>query len=198
MDDYDYMRAAWESRHNARCVKKLGTYLVTSDGSMCVPGYNGVSEEVILCVDRYGKCPRENSKSGEDLYLCPSIHAEMEPILYFASAGIPTDNATLYCSFGVPCKDCMKTIIDSGIKTLVVTRMTFYDELSKQLLKDFQNSGGYFKVLDVVYCPDCYSLNVPEDKSEHDGTVDDGDKRCICNDCGNCFDVPIYKLYVGE
>ncbi len=197
MNDYDYMREAWRSRGKARCLsRQLGTCIVTTSGTIII-GYNGTPVDVPTCEERYGKCPRENSKSGEDLHLCPAIHAEVKPILTASRKMIGVEGGTLYCSFGIPCKDCMKSIMGAGISTIVVTRMTYYDELSKQLLKDFENSGGHFKVLDVAYCPDCNSLNVSEDKSEHDGNVEDGDVRRNCDDCGNYFDICEKRVYVG-
>ena len=67
------------------------------------------------------KCPRENSESGMDMDKCPAIHAEVYPIIRAAKLGSkpPTDGATLFINCGLPCKDCMKEIINAGIVRIV-------------------------------------------------------------------------------
>jgi dCMP deaminase len=184
------MKGAWKARENARCVKMLGTCLRTKDGDIFF-GYNGPPLGVGDCLDKHGGCPRENYDSGTHLEKCQAIHAEMRAILYCASTGIAVRGATLYCSFGIPCKDCMKEIIEVGIARLVVTRMTFYDELSKELLEDFKRIGGIVEVLDVIQCPTCYSLNV-------DGIgYQEFDTYVKCRDCGSNFIVET-GVYVGD
>jgi deoxycytidylate deaminase len=49
--------------------------------------------------------------------------------------GIKTKGASLYMSCGIPCKDCLKAIINSGVKEIVVTKITFYDMTSKFILE---------------------------------------------------------------
>ena len=46
------------------------------------------------------------------------IHAEMNAILYAAKIGISTDNCVLYVTHE-PCDQCLKNIIQSGIKRVV-------------------------------------------------------------------------------
>ena len=201
MNDYDYMKIAWATRINAKCVKKLGTCLVTFDGDT-IPGKNGTPQYVTECVVRYGRCPRENSLSGRDLHLCPSVHAEVEPIIECAKLGISTHGSTLYCSFGVPCKDCMKVIIQSDIERLVLTRMTFYDELSKQLLEDFKVIGE-LKILNVVQCPKCFSLNARKIKPHEKiyvavGVEIDREKLLSCTDCNLTYTPVEDAVYVGD
>ena len=42
----------------------------------------------------------------------------MNALMFAAKTGIPTDGATLYCTH-IPCHNCLKHIIQSGIKRVV-------------------------------------------------------------------------------
>jgi deoxycytidylate deaminase len=190
--DYDYMRIAWKNRLQATCVKKLGTILVSENKEYESDGYNGPPYIIGPCIEKYGKCPREGMKSGTNLHLCPAIHAEIKPILDFTVHGKSTTGSTLYCSFGVPCKDCMKTIIEAEIGRLVLVRQTFYDELSKQLLKDYQDSGGIVDILNVIQCPKCYSLNAEGFSTTKDGSV------VRCSNCKSIYIKRDSEIHVGE
>ena len=192
-EDFDIMRKAWAARMHARCVKQLGTCLRTMDGRS-FHGFNGPALNVDDCNKKHAMCPREGCSSGQELHKCQAVHAEMRGILYCAKFGIRVDGATLYCSFGIPCKDCMKEIIAVGISRLVVTRMTFYDELSKELLEDFKRIGGIVDVLNVVQCPSCHSLNADGDKDEE---FEEFDSVVKCRDCGTKFVIGT-ETYVGD
>lgn len=45
-------------------------------------------------------------------------HAERNAIYNAARVGIPLDNSTIYLTSGLPCADCARAIINSGIKTV--------------------------------------------------------------------------------
>lgn len=83
------------------------------------------------------KCPRQlmGYGSGEGLHLCPAVHAEENAILNAAREGLSLIGTTMYMSCGIPCKDCLKKIINVGIVEVVVTSMERYDLLSGYLLK---------------------------------------------------------------
>lgn len=46
-------------------------------------------------------------------------HAERNAIYNSARVGIPTDGCTLYCTWGPPCADCARGIIQAGIREVV-------------------------------------------------------------------------------
>ena len=68
-------------------------------------------------------CPRKrmNFKSGEGLEYCPASHAEANALIFAARNGVSIEGATLYCNFReVPCRECAKLIITSGISKVVL------------------------------------------------------------------------------
>lgn len=81
-------------------------------------------------------CPRQilGYKSGQGLHLCPASHAEENAIVNAARTGVSTLGTTMFMSCGVPCKDCMKKIINAGIVEIVCGSLELYDSLSKYLL----------------------------------------------------------------
>ena len=87
-----------------------------------------------------GMCPRYvpemGFKSGEGLEWCVAGHAERNAIINAARFGIKTKGTIIYMDCGVPCTPCLVEIINAGIKEIVVTKMTFYDNSSEYLLKE--------------------------------------------------------------
>lgn len=61
------------------------------------------------------KCPRKivGAESGQRLELCSCEHGEKNAII---NAGKSVYGAWMFCWCGVPCWDCVKLIINSGIK----------------------------------------------------------------------------------
>ena len=86
-----------------------------------------------------GGCPRKvlGYPSGKGLHLCAAAHSEINALLTAARHGIGTKDGTLYCYCGVPCKDCMKEIINAGIRRIVcLEREWDYDPYSRKLLEE--------------------------------------------------------------
>ena len=142
-----------------RCMsRKIGAILVR-DKSILATGYNGPSRGVPHCNERYiidnenpeyhDICPRQvlEFKSGEGLEYCIASHAEANTIINAAFTGVKTKGTTMYMTCGIPCKDCLKTIINAGIKEIVVTKLEYYDLLSSFLLI---NSSLEVRVFDFI------------------------------------------------
>ena len=99
------------------CLKrKLGAILV-KDNHIISTGYNGPSTGIKHCT----KCLRENIPSGEghSLVECPACHAEMNAIIFAAIHGTSIQGSTLYIS-AAPCFDCVKYIINAGIRKIII------------------------------------------------------------------------------
>lgn len=64
-------------------------------------------------------CPRKliGAKSGQRLELCSCAHAETNAI---TNAGQDLTGCLMFCWCGVPCFECTKLIINSGIKKIYV------------------------------------------------------------------------------
>ncbi len=85
-----------------------------------------------------GKCPRLSMgyKSGEGLEWCVAIHGEVNVLINAARFGIKTKGCKLYMNCGIPCKNCLGSIINAGIEEIIVTKLTYYDISSEYLLKN--------------------------------------------------------------
>lgn len=154
-DEYFYNVCRQVAR-NSKCLsRRIGAVLV-NDKSIVSTGYNGPPRGVPRCdlrwrldpafMNKYtdkigdqdviGKCPRHiiGFKSGEGLDVCPAGHAERNALINAARHGIATKNTTLYMTCGIPCGPCMIEIINAGVREIVVTSLSFYDETSLYLL----------------------------------------------------------------
>lgn len=88
---------------------KVGAVIV-KDNHIISTGYNGFPIGVNDFSDRY------NNREIKYKFV---VHAEHNSILAAARFGISTLGSTLYTS-GLPCNNCMKSIIQSGISEVVI------------------------------------------------------------------------------
>ena len=65
-------------------------------------------------------CPRKiiDNIPGTLLELCIAAHAEQNAITNAAREGVNIKGADLYCYCPLPCRECAKSIINAGIKTV--------------------------------------------------------------------------------
>ena len=139
--DIHFMKEAKLWMERSKCLsRQIGAVLVQGK-HVIATGYNGppsgvphcdrrddtgryVEKGIILTTsggEHVNTCPRQRMgfKSGEGMEHCVAIHAEINPIMQAAKMGIATDGATLYAYCGTPCINCMKEIIQAGIKRIV-------------------------------------------------------------------------------
>jgi len=149
------------SRWSSCLSRQIGAIIVR-DNTIVSTGYNGPPRGVTHCSNRIkndpflhklfreagfipvisgipdtGHCPRTalGYKSGEGLHLCTATHAEQNAIVNAARLGISTNGTEIYMNCGIPCKECLKAIINAGIHTVVCENTTdWYDEMSKFLV----------------------------------------------------------------
>tara|TARA_R110000868_G_scaffold310843_1_gene572018 strand:+ start:10 stop:459 length:450 start_codon:yes stop_codon:yes gene_type:complete len=88
---------------------QVGAILVGPDGEVRLTGYNGPPKGVI---DR----PERRDRPAKYLYVS---HAEQNLIAFAARVGIPTKGCDIYVTHH-PCSNCAKTLIQAGIKTIVI------------------------------------------------------------------------------
>ena len=134
--DLQFMRAARYVAMRSKCgSRQIGSVLV-QDGSVVSEGYNGAPRGISLC--QYGECVRKGMgcQSGERLDLCPAVHSEQNALLQAARNGITTRGATMYTYCCRPCKACMGSIINAGVKRLVHLDEECYDEMSGMMLEE--------------------------------------------------------------
>lgn len=157
-DEYFY-KIALSVAENTKCMsRKVGAVLV-KDKFIVSTGFNGPPMKAIHCNVRYQSilkgqkiCPRKKLgfQSGEGLHLCPAAHAERNAIAIAARLGHPTDGCILYLTCGVACVECAKTIINAGIKEVVLTSFEAYEKegITGQMLLD--EAGVKVRVYDFL------------------------------------------------
>lgn len=92
--------------------KKVGSCLVRENRVLSI-GFNGLPTGVKLTPERLANTP---------IKLQFFEHAERNALYTAARNGINISGATLYCNF-FPCTDCTRGIIQSGITTVVASKM---------------------------------------------------------------------------
>lgn len=115
-----YMSIATLASLRSTCLSRQVGCLIVKDDHPISFGYNGPARGVAHC-DTKGGCIRRSQvdyKSGSYLELCPASHAEQNAIAFAAKHGISVDGAIMYVNT-FPCKDCMNSIINSGIRKIV-------------------------------------------------------------------------------
>ena len=116
-DDY-FMSIARVVASRSNCVKRKVAAVVTVDRRIISTGYNGTPRGTRNCNE--GGCPRCNSlaEGGTRLDECLCSHAEENAITQAAYHGVSLKGATIYSTF-LPCLQCTKMIINSGIVEVV-------------------------------------------------------------------------------
>ena len=132
-------------RNIAQQVKLKSKDINTQIGAVVVGEYN----EIVST--GYNSFPRgiddsilERQERPEKYYWFE--HAERNALYNAALIGVSTKNCTMYLTCGIPCSDCARGIINSGIKKIVcekidTTKGTQWVEHSKRSLMMFQESG---------------------------------------------------------
>ena len=138
-----YLDIADTVLHRSTCIRRQYGAIIVRNDEIISTGYNGAPRGRINCSD-LGYCRREALQvpSGERYELCRSVHAEANAIISASRRDML--GGTLYLvgreaksgdlTDAVPCSMCKRTIINSGIKDVVM-----------------RNADGSFIVVDVEY-----------------------------------------------
>ncbi len=104
-----FMRAVYDWATQSKDPRtKIGAVIVSGDVPIS-SGFNNFPRKVKDLKSRY--------EDRETKYKF-IVHAEHNAILNAARLGHKTEGATLYTQ-GIPCKECMKAIINAGIKKVI-------------------------------------------------------------------------------
>lgn len=113
-----YMMMAFVAATRANCLNRaVGAVLVSPDnGSIVATGYNGVPKGLPHCQT----CRRreEGFGPGEGLHRSRAEHAERSVIEQAAKYGRKVKDTILYVT-DLPCSECTKAIINSGIRKVI-------------------------------------------------------------------------------
>jgi len=129
---------------------------IVRDNRIIAGGYNGSVSGDVHCID--GAC---YVLSG---HCVRTIHAEMNAILQCAKFGIATDSAEIYVTH-FPCLNCLKMILQAGIKKIYYLADYNNDEYGLNLVEKLgieiekvELSKKYFKKLNFGNENGCISL----------------------------------------
>lgn len=115
-----YMAIAELASVRSTCLsRRVGAVIVKDDNPISF-GFNGPARGMEHC-EEVGGCKRRampDYKSGAYLDLCPAAHAEQNAVAFAARHGISCVGATVFVNT-FPCKDCMNSLINAGIKKIV-------------------------------------------------------------------------------
>jgi dCMP deaminase len=115
--DQYFMEIAEVVSKRSTCIKKHVGAVLVKDSHIISTGYNGAPSGFKHCTSE--TCVRRDLKSGEKPELCKGVHAEINCVVQAAIHGTSiSGNTTLY-STHFPCMDCLKLIINAGIKRVV-------------------------------------------------------------------------------
>lgn len=117
---------------------KIGAVIVGSDNQIVSTGYNSF--------------PRGIDDNNPERQLRPEKyywfeHAERNAIFNAALTGVSTKGCTMYLTCGIPCSDCTRGIISSGIKKIVCERSPteaftgIWEEHTKRSIVMLQEAG---------------------------------------------------------
>ena len=116
----------------------IGEVIVGKDNEIVSTGYNsfprGINDNI-----------EERQERPEKYYWIE--HAERNAIYNAARIGVSLRESTMYLTCGIPCSDCAKGIISSGIKRIhckikdTTRNREYWDEHAKRSLQMFKESG---------------------------------------------------------
>jgi dCMP deaminase len=120
---------------------QIGAVIVGEDGEIVSTGYNSFPRGLDDGVDLRQERP-------EKYYWFE--HAERNAIYNAARIGVSTKGTTMYLSCGLPCADCARGIINSGIKRIFCERV---DVTKGDMWKESQErSWDMFRETGVDVC----------------------------------------------
>ncbi|MCK9351474.1 MAG: cytidine/deoxycytidylate deaminase family protein [Candidatus Paceibacterota bacterium] len=110
--------------------------VITRDKRILATGYSGAPKGLPHCDDAGHEMHTVIHADGTQSEHCiRTTHAEQNAIAVAARFGISLDGGTLYCHM-TPCYTCAKTIINAGIKNIVVLKDYHAGKRSKEIFKE--------------------------------------------------------------
>jgi dCMP deaminase len=116
---------------------QIGAVVVGSDNQIVSTGYNSFPRGIDDSVD-------ERQERPEKYYWFE--HAERNSLYNAALIGVSTKGCTMYLTCGIPCSDCARGIINSGVSKIVCERVggavgNLWDEHAKRSIEMFNEAG---------------------------------------------------------
>lgn len=124
--------------------RKVGAVIVGEANEILATGYNGLPRGIS------GEVQARHEREGGEKYFWFE-HAERNAIFNAARSGTSIEGSTIYCSL-FPCADCVRAIIQSGIKHLKTFAAPGDDpsysrsfQVSEQMLKESGTTISLFE-----------------------------------------------------
>jgi len=127
IDEYFIDMAKLVSTRGTCIRRKVGCVLVSRDNQVLATGYNGVPSGFSHCIDE--PCDGASYASGHGLDKCEAIHAEMNAVIHCHDIKMIH---TAYCTTA-PCIHCIKVLLNTSCKRLVIFESYPHSETSKKL-----------------------------------------------------------------
>lgn len=112
--DVYFMRIAETVSSRATCDRKKVGAVIVVDKQIVSTGYNGAPKGLPHCDD----AGHELKDMGGRESCVRTVHAEANAVAQAARHGVRVDGASVYTTAS-PCYDCMKLLINAGIKRIV-------------------------------------------------------------------------------
>ena len=124
---------------------QIGAVVVGSDNQIVSTGYNSFPRGINDIID-------ERQERPEKYYWFE--HAERNSLYNAALIGVSTKGCTMYLTCGIPCSDCARGIINSGIKKIVCERVggavgNLWDEHAKRSIEMFNEAGVWIEYYEI-------------------------------------------------
>jgi dCMP deaminase len=133
-DNY-FMQLAEVVSKRSTCLKRNVGAVLVKDAHIISTGYNGAPSGFKHCTPE--SCVRSDLKSGDRPELCRGVHAEINCIIQAAIHGTSIKGNTTLYSTTFPCMNCLKLIINSGVKRLVYKDdYNMKNKIKQDLLKE--------------------------------------------------------------
>lgn len=130
--DEFFMAMAELVGEQSTCLRRHVGAVIVRDRRILSTGYNGAPSGIPHCETRGCMRQKLNIPSGERYEMCWAAHAEQNAINNAAKDGVAIKDTVLYCT-DYPCAMCAKSIINSGITTVIYKNGPVYD-MSKEIL----------------------------------------------------------------
>lgn len=144
--DEVFLIMAYAMASTSHCVSHRVGCLLVKDKRIISTGINGTPEGCPNCdtiFPQRGKDTGFDRAAHHDFSEANEIHAEMNAIIFAAREGANINGATLYCTTQ-PCANCLKNILQSGIKRIVYAESYDLANYSDYILKAIKDKNIEF------------------------------------------------------
>jgi len=127
----------------SHCVSYKVGCVIVKEGRIISTGWNGTFPNTINCDEKfpdYDPSIPEQREAHHEYSEISEIHAEMNAIIFAARSGIAIKDSEIVCSLQ-PCNNCLKNIIQAGIKSIYYINDYPRSNYDKYILEYIKNNN---------------------------------------------------------